>query len=659
MKRSSVCWLAGCLLAPSIGLAVSTKSFVIDTSDGFEKGTLKAAAAHSSGKLTRAVSSERTALDGVPVAYASTVGRDGAIYVATGNEGVVYKVTSEGAKRFADTDAALITTLVFAEDTLYAGSLPGGRVFAIAPDGKARELAKLPGAEHVWALGYSAAQRSLFAATGPEGKLFSLDLTGKAQLMYDDEAEHLLCLDLDGEGRVYVGTSNGARLVRVTGKTPEVLYDFPGQEITTLDVGAHFVAVASNEFPSPPPPVGDTKDLGAAARAKRLRPGKGSVFTVDFGGHVDELARFDSAHVSALEIDPTGDTVQAGLAQEGRIVRLSRSGERATWADVDERQIAAIHLQSSAPHFLSSDGVAVYRVREPARQGEWLSAVLDAKAPARFGELTFRGHGALSFATRSGNTEAPDTSWSPWSADNSKVGPIKSPGARFLQLRAKLEGDAELYAIEAYYLPQNLPAHVRNVRPKPPKPEDASKPRPTQLALTWEVDNLDDDKLRYRVYVRREPQTAWLPLQREDEFVEGTDYSWETRAVPDGYYRVRVVASDEATNPDSYVARAESVSAPILVDNRAPELRDLKFEAGKLSGRALDALGPIAQLEVSIDSGLYRPIFPLDDLLDTKDELFRVELPGLAPGTHTISVRATDAALNVAGSALEVSVRTP
>jgi hypothetical protein len=658
MKRSTVCWLATLLAVPSIGLAVSTKSFVLDTSEAFEKGTLKGTAAHSSGKLTRALNSERSALDGVPVAYASTVGRDGAIYIATGNEGAIYRSGKDGLKKFADTDAALITSLAWADDTLYAGSLPGGRVFAIAPDGKPRELAKLPGAEHVWALAYAAKQRTLFAATGPEGKLFSIDAQGRAQVVHDDEAEHLLSLGLDAEGRVYAGTSNGARLLRITGKSVEVLYDFAGQEITVLDVGPSFVAVASNEFPAPPPAVGDTKDLGAAARTKRLKPGKGSVHTVDFTGRVSELGRFDTAHVSALEIEPASGAVHAGLAQEGRIVRLSPDGERAVWADVDERQIAAIHLRSATPHFISSDGVALYLPREQKSEGEWLSAVLDAKAPARFGELTFRGRGGVSLATRSGNTETPDASWSAWSVESRAQGPIKSPGARFVQLRAKLAADAELYAVEAYYLPQNLAARVHNVRTKAPNNDDASKPHSTLLGLTWDVDNPDDDKLRYRLHVRREGQTAWQPLLREHELLEQTDYSWETRAVPDGYYRVRVTASDEATNPEPYVTRAESIGAPLLVDNHAPELRDLRYHDGALTGRAIDALGPVSQLELAIDSGLYRPLFPSDDLLDTRDETFRAALV-LSPGTHTIAVRANDAAQNMVTAALEVSIPTP
>jgi hypothetical protein len=54
MKRA----LFGCalgLLVPCVALAVSTKSFVIDTSEAFEKGKLEGTASHQGGKLTRGV----------------------------------------------------------------------------------------------------------------------------------------------------------------------------------------------------------------------------------------------------------------------------------------------------------------------------------------------------------------------------------------------------------------------------------------------------------------------------------------------------------------------------------------------------------------------------------------------------------------------------
>jgi outer membrane protein assembly factor BamB len=645
MKRlwlERISLIAG-LLLPAAALAVTTKSFVVDTSEAFEKGTVEGAAVDSSGKVTRSVQTARTPLDGVSVAYASALGPDGAIYVGTGSEGAIYRVDEQGAKLYADTPAALVTSLVWAEGKLYAGTLPGGKIYAI--EKQPRELASLA-ADHVWALAFE--NKKLYAATGPDGKLFAIDVaSGKSELLYDDAAEHLLSVAV-AQGKLYVGTSNGARLVRVTGKKAELLWDFPGQEVTTFALGKDFIAVAANDFPAPPQPANDNKDLGTAARAKRVKPGTGVLFTLGYDGTLRELARFDSAHISALEV--VQDGIQLGLGHEGRIVRVRPNGERALWVDVEERAIASLHLSGAQPFFVSSDGVAVYRVKDPGATGTWTSAVLDARAPARFGELQSRGQGSIGWATRSGNSETPDDSWSAW---NDTTGPIKSPGARFLQLRAKLGGDAELYAAEAYYLPQNQAARIRNVRAKTPAQSD-DKPRITTLTLTWELDNPDEDKLRYRPFVKREGQSVWLPLLREFELLDHADYVWETRNLPDGWYRAKVVVSDEASNPSAYALSGESISAPILVDNHAPEL-ELKQDQRRVRGRARDALGPIAQLEFALDNGPYQPLFPDDDLLDSADETFFIELP---EGAHVITVRAQDASRNSASESLEVRAPT-
>jgi len=661
MKRA-LAWLTGLLLVPSAVLAVSTKSFLIDNNEAFEKGKFEGTASHSNGTLTRGMSSKRVPIEGVPVAYASAVGPDGAIYVGTGNEGAVYRVTAEGAKLFSDTDAALITSLMWVGDVLYAGSLPGGRIFTIDARGNAKELVRLPGAEHVWALAYDAKKTTVYAATGPEGKLFALTGGAAPRLVHDDPADHLLCLDRDAQGRLYIGTSNGARLLRFDdAATPKVsvLYDFPGQEITTLDVGPSFVVVAANEFPEVPVTNTDaTKDLGAP-RLRRPKPGKGKLFSLSFDGQLDDLYDSDGSHISALEIESSEEAVQVGLAQEGRVVRVGRNGDRATWADADERQVVALHLTGKSPHFVTSDGVAVYRVEPNTQDGVWTSATLDAKVPARFGELSFRARGALRWATRSGNTETPDDSWSAWSAESGAPGPIKSAPARFLQLRLSLTGDAELYALNAYYLPQNQRAQVRNVRVRPGKQADAKAlpPHKNTLSMTWEAENPDDDRLRYRLFFRNEAHAQWLPVLREHEILEQTEYEWDTRTLPDGFYRLRVEASDEGSNPVSFAKRSEATSAPLLVDNHGPEIADLKVQGKELSGAARDTLGPIQSLELSLDGAPHVPIAPVDGLLDTREERFAVDLSALAPGTHIASVRASDAAYNVTAASIEFQVQ--
>jgi hypothetical protein len=639
--------------------AGGTQSFVIDTSEAFEKGKLEGTAAHGDGRLTRSVSTRRTAIEGASVAYASAVGPDGAIYISTGNDGNVMRVDKSASKLFAHADTPLVSALLWEGDTLYAGTLGKGKVLAIDRKGSVRDFATLTGAAHVWALAHDPKTRTLYAATGPEGKLFAIDAKGAGTVLHDDEAEHLLSLARDAEGRLYAGTSNGARLVRLSGKTASVLYDAPGQEVTALALGPGFVAIASNEFSD----VGDSlKD--ASSRARRSRTGKSKVFAVSLAGAVEELYRSDSSHVTALEVDAKGSAVHIGLGLEGRIVRAQKGQQQAVWADVDERQVVALHLNGPEPHFVSSDGVALYRVQDAPGEARWISAALDAKLPARFGTLSFRAKGKLELSTRSGNTETPDPSWSDWSRPLLQPGAIESAGARFLQLRATLSQDAELYALEAFYLPQNAPAYVRNVRvsggnekPTPsPSLTPGTAPK-SQLTLAWDIDNPDGDKLRYRLAYRRDGQQSFLPLFPDTEVLDKNEYRWETLTVPDGYYRVRVEASDELTTPAPAIQKSEALSAPLLVDNHPPKVEELRVTGTRLSGSASDALGPVSLLELSLDGAPFRPIASVDGMLDSAQEKFELDLGTIGTGAHIVSVRASDAARNISTSALEFTVK--
>src|SRR5919202_5458723 len=162
--------------------------------------------------------------------------------------------------------------------------------------------------------------------------------------------------------------------------------------------------------------------------------------------------------------------------------------------------------------------------------------------------------------TRSGNTDPPDDTWSPWSASysNAEGSSITSPKARYLQWRAVLTGKGEgpgITSVTAAYLQRNLRPQVRSVTVHPPgivfqKPystgdpdlagfEDQTTPerKLTQAAMTqqtvgsssslgrrtyqkgletlqWKADDENDDDLSYDVLYRREGETAWKTLRK-------------------------------------------------------------------------------------------------------------------------------------------------
>jgi sugar lactone lactonase YvrE len=657
------------LLTAASAAAVTTQSFVLDSAEAFFKGELEGAAVHSDGSVRAGAATVRTELTDVPLAYSMAV-RGSTTFIGTGTSGVIYRVNGKKVEAYANTGELLVSSLAFGADgALYAGTLPNGRIYRVeTKTGEIKRFSVLQGAKHVWALLYDKKRGRLIAGTGPEGKVFAIDPIGRAKEIHKATASHVMALAGDGKGNVFAGTSDDAVVLRL-GANGEaaVVHDFPGNEVTALDYHDGKLAVAVNKFKTAPgsqfKPSAGAPSSGASQPATRPRPGTGEVWRVDAEGRTERLLGRKDSHFTSIQWGADG-AIYAGGGHQGRIFRVGDDASYSIWVDVEERQVLALDVRSKQPSFVTGDSAVLYRVQPSKRRDAiWTSEALDAKFASTWGRLDWRGRGRFVFQTRSGNTKEPGETWSAWSKNLKAPGRVSSPPARFVQVRAKLPKDssAVLRAVQLFYLPQNQRARVSNIvgsRPPLKRGETPRQPPPptTLLNLSWTILNPDADRLRYRVAYREESQPTWRDMFGEDRVVTEPKYTWDTGSIPDGYYVVRVEASDETSNPDDRMLRASALSEPIRVDNHPPRVVELKVRKGRMQANVVDELGPIARAQMSIDGGPWRDVFPTDSLLDSPKEAFSVPLGALSAGTHIVALRAFDAAGNQANR--EIVVKT-
>jgi hypothetical protein len=294
----------------------------------------------------------------------------------------------------------------------------------------------------------------------------------------------------------------------------------------------------------------------------------------------------------------------------------------------------------------------------------WTSKALDAGLRARFGHLTWHGEGSLEVSTRSGDTRTPDSTWSAWQGPIAQGGLSPSPAARFVQIRAKLrDAPAAIADVTLAFATENLRAVVTGVDAQPKgQPHESKEGLPASgseppkhesvLHVTWKVDNPDSDELRYRVQFRREGQARWLDATPPDDVLTKPELEWDTAALPEGSYRLRVDASDEMANPPSDTTHHALESAPVLVDNTPPVFRSIAVTGRRLRAEVVDGVGPISRVEVAVDGQVeWRPVSPADGIFDTADESVDADLTAFVPagpGPHLVTVRAFDAAGNAA-----------
>jgi outer membrane protein assembly factor BamB len=699
--------LALAATATSAG-AASSKSFRQTSAKDFEEGEATASMILPDGTV---VPGMRTAPVGLEAAFVwcSTLSPDGkTAYFGTGDQGRIYAVAVSGgearARRVATLDAAWVTALVARPDgTLVAGTTPGGKLFTIDPKkgdapGGVRPFATL-GTDHVWSLALDAKTGVVYAGTGGPGKIFAVDRSGRAKEIWDSGDKHVVSLLQADDKHLYAGTSETAILFRVgLDGHAEALGDFDAEEVRAIARSGDALYVAVNDFERATTtttagpvaargtritvsPTGSPASAGALPRPGQ-RKAKAALYRIDPDGRTEQIFSIGDGYFTALAFDDDGRAF-VGTGTEGRVYRVDPDRKAALAIDLPERQ--ALTLLRAGKNFLvgTGDVGGLYRVTPaPAKQATYLSRVLDADFHASWGLLRWHGTHELGVATRSGNTAKPDATWSsfadldhPRATGDGGVGLVGSPAARYVQYRVTFgAAEAHVGQVSLAYLPQNQRARITEITVGDSggsaplaiggalgalggaaATTATTRSHSATIKLHWKVDNTDGDDLVYRLFFRQENDAVWRPLGGPDPLTR-SDFDWNTEGLPDGSYVVRVVASDERSEPRERALDAALDSAPILVDNRKPEVAGLTAKYPFVSGRARDDQSPLTSLEYAIDGGDWQILAPVDGICDDLVEAFNLKLPTLPPGPHAITVRAWDSADNVGAASVTVRV---
>jgi hypothetical protein len=686
--------LAGLLVAaasavpvfvPASALAVGPRTFDLDTMDSLTGGDLKGASVSSDGTVRAGwllgevpLSQDSQVLCALPLA-------DGSVLVGTAHSGQVLKVEHDRASVFAETHELSVWSLAQdARGTIFAGTSADdsqrgtgpqtAKVYTVS-QGRADVYATIPDARYVWALAFDRARTTLYAGVGPDsGRIVRVQQGAGSQVVFKSDDENVVSLAVADNGDVWAGSSPRGLLYRMpnpgTGPagSAQVVYDFPGEKAGPIAFGKNgYVYVVNNEFTEPPEPprrpgAPGQRAAGPTTGGPPPKPGKGTLWRFDPLLRPERMMHNDDFHYTALFVDPASGAPWVGSGAEGRVLTVDDAHRTTVVADTDQRQVVALGVSGGKPFAVSSDPAVFHQVIGVGGQDAvWTSKVLDAGLRAHFGHLGWQATGTIAFSTRTGDTATPDPTWSGWSNDVTQPAPITSPSGRYVQVRARFAADpnASFSEVTIPFLTVNTRPVVTSVTASQPAARDtheglvASGGPPAKhdsvVHVTWKVDNTDLDPLRYRLFYKREGETIWRDMLRSDEVVTETDYKWETAQLPEGKYRVRVEASDEQANPPEQTMTHALDTSLVLVDNTPPTLT-VDLTARHLRARAVDGLGPIVRIDVSVDGRSdWRPLAAVDGLYDGPDEAADSDVSAIVPpGPHIVAVRAFDAAGNFA-----------
>lgn len=620
------------------------------------------------------------------------------IYAGSSPDGRVYRLERNAAGKFDtfyDPAEKYIWALVLGPDgTVYIGTGEPGRVYRVGRDGTGSLLFDTK-AKHVTALAWSRTGELLVGTESP-ARLFRVNAAGRGFMLLDAPQAQISAILVAASGDVYAAALNAG-----ASSTPaaESAAPEPAAPVvtTSASVSTEITITAIGDASA------TTTPASTPAREPR-RGARGVVYRLSADGLPDTLWESSDDTPYALAEAPDGDLL-VGTGNSGKLYQVSPRTSRTTLlARLPVKQITAIATSGDATHVATANPARVVRLnRALSDKGQYTSPVKDAGSGAVWGQIRWRanvpGGATLELSTRSGNTATPDDTWSEWTSAyaTSAGSAVTSPNARFLQWRAVLAGrtSPELTSVGVSYLPRNARPRVTSITVHPPgvaffrpfpagDPElagfdspntDDRVPLPTAVAraaaagsapglgrrtyqkgvqvFAWRADDDNNDRLEYEVHYRREGETEWRLLRRD---LWDTILTWDTTSVPDGFYTVKVVASDRSANPAAQTLSGEKESELFEVDNTAPtiEITNLRREGGRLRATVVvrDTTSMPERVEVSTDASRWRALYPTDGVADGHEERFDVDVD--SGDARTLLVRATDALNNVGAASADI-----
>lgn len=625
--------------------------------------------------------------------FAMALDSAGTLYVGTSPDGKVYKVTGPNqATEFCNPETKYIWSMIFDDaGNLYVGTGPNGVIYKVDSSGKKTAFYTCSDA-HVRHLAKQ--DNRILAGTAPSGLVVQIGPEGKGFTLIDTPLEEVHALRIDSSGVIYALASSAKGLGTTLPSSTETTTS--GDSTATVTIESVVTAIGER--------ARDTKVVTAPGGEKGVP--KSAVYAITRDGSTETIYSSDDlmAYDAILRED---GSLMIAAGPKGRLLSVDTAKQVTVISDTADEDLTCLLAAGNVTYVGASNQGKLYRLEQRRAQGGMFeSSILDAGVVSSWGKISWRtvnsAGGTVAISTRTGNTQKADASWSDWSEPYSAPGSqITSPRARYLQWRANFKGGSTtedaLDGVRIAYLQQNLRPQVISIDVLPfgvelqkqpslsaggltmvtqattPDGRSLNSPRertretqelpprqvlrPGSQSFTWKAVDENNDSLDYSIFFRGDGESDWKLLA---EKIQDNFYSLNAASLPDGTYRIKVMASDAPNNPFDRFLVGELVSDPFTISNTSPKV---SIAGHKINGRRVElqfvssvSTGRVATAEFSIDGGEWNLVFPADGIADSEQEEYRVTTPELSTGEHLIGIRTSDADGNTGTAKLVVRI---
>jgi hypothetical protein len=642
------------------------------------------------GRLRLAPSLRRVGQLPEGVIWAAVSDGAGGAYLSAGTDGKLFHYVAGQMKPLGQVKGGIVFAMTRLGQDLIVAPTGEGKLFRVTPAGEVKPFADIE-ARIVWALAVEG-DLVLGAGGSEKGAVLIQAREGSSRKLAElSDETAFTALTPDGQGGWYLGSHGRGLVLRYNrqGDRLETLMDTPFEEVRALAVADGQLYIGADNGLTPKFSTGQLERREGYLQADTATTARSAVIRMDKDRVPETLWQSSQSQVYAL-VAWKGQLL-VGTGNRSRLFSLPLGKAReadafAPFAVVQElgtaqataflptggdllvvgSNPAELHLLSEAQ---ATEGTLESKILKGAPIADWGRAYLDAETPTGTSvELQFR----------TGSTETPDATWSAWTP------PLRSgerpalPPSRFAQFRLRLgstRGGATpvVETVNLYWAHRNLTPVWEGVDIMPPglvitrtaPPDDIGierVPLETQKLIpalgymgtekrsfrrggqsfVFRVNDPNGDTLQYTISLVPD---RGAPMLLEKAWKEKF-FSFDTLPVPDGRYRLEVVASDAPSAPFNAALTSTWRTAPFTVDHTPPAITELSAtpegEGIRVRFVARDETSMVKDAAISADGERWLQIVPEDRVFDQKEERFDVVVPKEAIRGSRILVRAVD-----------------
>jgi len=624
----------------------------------------------------------------------------GGAYLSAGTDGKLFHYVGGQMKPLGQVKGGIVFAMARLGQDLIVAPTGEGKLFRVAPNGDVKPFADIE-ARIVWAMAVEG-DAVILAGGAEKGAVLVQAREGSSRRLAElaDETA-FTALTSDGQGGWYLGSHGRGLVLRYNrvGERLETLMDTPFEEVRALALVDGQLYIGADNGLTPKFSTGQLERREGYLQAETASTARSALIRLDKDRVPETLWQSAQSQVYALTawkgqlLVGTGNrsrlfSLPLGKVQDGdpfAVVQELGTAQATAFLPsggdllVVGSNPAELHLLSEAQ---ATEGTLESRILKGAPIADWGRAYLDAEMPTGTNvELQFR----------TGSTETPDATWSPWTPPLRSGERSALPPARFAQFRLRLSstrGGATpiVETVSLHWAHRNLAPVWEGVDTMPPglvitrtaPPDDIGierVPLETQKLIpalgymgaekrsfrrggqsfVFRVNDPNGDALQFSLRLLPEQGAPFLLEKAWKERF----FSFDTLPVPDGRYRLEVVASDAPTAPFNAALQSPWRTAPFTIDHTPPLIVDLtatpEGDGVRVRFLARDEHSMLKEAAISADGERWLQIVPEDRVFDQKEERFEVLVPREALRGNRILVRVVDQYNNEQTAAVSLS----